>query len=167
MKSFLRFSGTALALCIGLTHAGPAFAEVRRVLLSIDGLNVREMESIRAFHIETWGVNFLAVCHVPPSWELKSEKFEDPEGYLDGVSDTHGEPLKRVTAMYLVDVWDYQPLPKGDPKTDYHPASFAGWVKVGKIQPFDARTLRKRTLKAGNFHLRDASRCPDPPQAQP
>lgn len=154
-------------LSVGLAHAAPASAEVRRVLLSIDGLSLLPMESIRAFHIETWGVEFVSVCHVPPSWELTSEKFEDPAGYLDGRSDTHGEPLKKMSAMYLVDVYEYQPLPKGDPKTEYHPASFAGWVEVGRIQPFDGGTRHKRTLKAGNFRLQSATRCPDqaPPQS--
>jgi hypothetical protein len=125
------------------------------------------MESIRAFHIETWGVEFLAVCHVPPSWELKAEKFEDSEGYFDGRSEAHGEPLQKMAGMYLVDVYDYQSQPKGGPKSDYHPASFAGWVVVGRVQPFDGGTRHKRTLKAANFRLRDAARCPVPPPAQP
>ncbi len=158
---------TAATVCIGFACAEPVSAETRRVLLSVDGLHLRPMESIRAFHIETWGVEFLAVCHVPPSWEITSEKFEDPAGYFDGRSDTHSEPLKSMSAMYLIDVYDYQPLPKGDPKKEYHPASLAGWVVVGRIQPFDGGTRHKRTLNAANFRLQDATRCPKPAPAQP
>ena len=150
-----------------MTLAFPASADVRRALLSVDGLGVPVAKSIRAFHIETWGVYLLAICHVPPSWELKSEKFENPEGYVAGRSDVHGEPLRQMTDMYLVDVYDYQPLPNGDPKGEYHPASFAGWIAVGRRQPFDAGRLQKRTLTAGNFRLRNAERCPDAPPAQP
>jgi hypothetical protein len=157
-----RLRWSALALCLELIQASPATSEIRRALLSVEGLKVGTTESIRAFHIETWGVEFLAVCHVPPSWALKSEKFEDPEGYFDGHSDTHGEPLRQITDMYLIDVYDYQPLREGDV-----PASFAGWVVVGRVQPFDGGTRRKQTLTANNFHLRDAPRCPDAPPAQP
>jgi hypothetical protein len=144
-----------------------AHAEVRRVLLSVDGLNLPATETIRAFHIETWGVEFLAVCHLPPSWELKSEKFEDPEGWLDGKADTHGESLGKLSDMYLVDVYDYQPMPRGNPKGDFHPASFAGWVQVGRVEPFDGGTRRKRPLKADHFRMRDAKTCPAPPPASP
>jgi hypothetical protein len=137
-------------------------------LLSVDGLGLKASQSIWAFHIETWGVEFLGVCYVPPSWQLKSEKFENPEGYLDGRSDTHGVALRRLPEMYLVDVYDYQPLPKGDPKAEYHPASFAGWVAVGRVQPFgEDGPHQKRKLTAGNFRLRDAAHCPNPPPAQP
>jgi hypothetical protein len=147
--------------------AAPAAAEVRRVLLTVDGLNLPANETIRAFHIETWGVEFLAVCHLPPSWELKSEKFEDPEGWLDGKADTHGEGLKKLSNMYLVDVYDYQPQPIGNPKGDYHPPSFAGWVEVGRVEPFDGGTRRKRKLRADQFRMRDAKTCPAPPPPQP
>ncbi len=161
----LRCAG--LAICVALAQAGPAAAEIRRVLLSVDGLNLPAMESIRAFHLDTWGVEFLAVCRVPPSWELKSEKFEDPAGYFEGRSEAHGEPFRRMSDMYLVDVYDYQPLPKGDPRGEYHPASFAGWVTVGLAQQFGGGARHKRVLKASNFRLRDASHCPDAPPAPP
>ena len=156
-----------LCFCVWFAGAGLAAAEARRVLLSVESLGLPTTESIRAFHIKTWGVEFLSVCHVPPSWELRSEKFENSEGYFDGRSDTHGDPLKQLSNMYLVDVYDYQPLPKGDPKTEYHPASFTGWVEVGRVRPFDGGVRQKHALKPSNFRLRDATRCPVPPAAQP
>ena len=144
-----------------------AYAEVRRALLSVDGLNLTATGTIRAFHIETWGVEFLAVCHLPLSWELKSEKFEDPEGLLEGEADIHGESLNKLSDMYLVDVYDFQPMPRGDPKGEFHPPSFGGWIQVGRVEAFDGRTRGKRTLKADNFRLRDAEACPTPPPASP
>ena len=135
--------------------------------MSVDGLDLPSTQTIRAFHIETWGVEFVAVCHLPPSWQLKSEKFEDSEGWLDGHADTGGESLKELSDMYLVDVYDYQPLPKGNLKGDYHPPSFAGWVEVGRVEPFDGGTRLKRNLKAGQFRMRDAENCPTPPPPQP
>lgn len=157
---------SAIALTCQLL-AFPAVAEVRRVLLTVDGLNIPTNQTIRAFHIETWGVEFLAICHLPPSWELKSEKFEDPEGWLDGKAGTHGEDMKKLSNMYLMDVYDYQAQPRGDPKGDYHPPSFAGWVELGRVEPFDGGTRRKRTLKADQFRMQDAKRCPVPPPPEP
>ncbi len=156
----------ALLAASQILAASPASAEVRRALVSVENLKLPADETIRAFHIETWGVEFVAVCHMPPSWELKSEKFEDPEGSLGGKADAHGEPLKRLTDFYLVDVYDYQPLPKGDPKGEYHPPSFTGWVEVGTAEPFDGAARRKRALTANNFRLRASQNCPValPPQ---
>jgi hypothetical protein len=151
----------AIALACQLL-ASPAIAEVRRVLLTVDGLNLPANQTIRAFHVETWGVGLVSVCHLPPSWELKTEKFEDPEGRLDGKADTHGEDLKSLSDMFLVDVYDYQPNREGSV-----PATFSGWVVVGRVEPFDGGTRRKRTLKAGQFRMRDAKNCPTPPSPQP
>jgi hypothetical protein len=162
---------TRIAIAIAIAVAGqifsvPAYAGVRRALLSVDGLGLSPREAITAFHIETWGVEFLAVCRLPKSWELKSEKFEDPEGWLDGEADTHGERLNRLSNMYLVDIYDYQPQPRGDPKSDYHPPSFAGWVRIGNVEASDGGAGRKRTLKASDFRLKDARNCPVPPAQQ-
>lgn len=146
----------------------PSFAAApRRVLLTVDGLNLPAGQTIRAFHIQTWGVEFLAVCRLPPSWRLSSEKFEDPEGRLDGKADTHGAALKSLSNTYLLDVYDYQPRPRGNANGDYHPASFAGWVDVGQVEPFDGGIRRKRTLKSDQFRMRDAQGCPAPPAPQP
>jgi len=155
-----------LALCLWIAGSRSGAAEVRRVLLSVQGLSIPATESIRSFHLKTWGVAFVSVCHVPPSWELKSEKFEDPEGYLDGRSDTYGEQLRQLSNMYLLDVYDYQPLAQRSPGIE-HPALFTGWVEIGRMQPFDAGTLHRRTLKASNFSMQNAQACPIAPPAQP
>jgi hypothetical protein len=146
--------------------ADPAGARVQRALLSVDNLNLRSNVGIRRFHIKTWGVEYLAVCHLPASWEIKSEKFQDPEGWLDGKSDTHGERLTGLQDMFLVDVYDYQPLPKGDPRGDYHPPSFAGWVQLGN-RADEVPNLGKLTLQPSHFHLRPARNCPAARPAKP
>jgi hypothetical protein len=156
----------ALLAASQILAAPPAPAEVRRALLSVQDLKLPAHATIRAFHIKTWGIEFVAVCRMPRSWELKSEKFEDPEGSLDGKADTHGEPLKRLTDFYLVDVYGYQPEPKGDPKGEYHPPSFAGWVEVGTAEPFGG-PQRRRALTANNFRLKDSRNCPVAPPPQP
>lgn len=165
LGAIARVGCVALVACMCVGGTKPASAEVRRVLVSVDELEVPSGKSVRGFRIETWGVEFLAVCKFPRSWELKSEKFQDSEGYLEGRADVHGEPLDRLTEMYLVDVYDYQALPRGDPKGDYHPASFGGWVEVGPL--FGEGDSRRHKLTAANFHLKDAQSCPASPPAKP
>lgn len=111
-------------------------------------------------------MEYIAVCRLPQSWEIKSEKFEDPEGWLDGKSDTHGARLTDLRDMYLVDVYDYQPEPKGNPKGDYHPPSFSGWVELG-TRGDEIPNLGKRALQPRNFQLRPARNCPVASPAQP
>jgi hypothetical protein len=144
--------------------ACPSFGQSSRALLSVEGLGLPENETIIAYNISTWGVAFLAVCKVPPSWEIKAEKYMDPEGMLHGRSDVHGEPLRELHQMFLVDVYSYQPLPKGDPKGEYHPASFSGWIEVGTQS---SEHGKRRTLRSTNFKLTPATRCPDPPAPEP
>jgi hypothetical protein len=89
----------------------------------------------------------------------------DPAGLLSGLSDPYHRTLTKLDQMFLVDVFSYQPLPRGDPKGEYHPASFAGWFEV-----FDGNgnILKKRlAFNASNFHLTPAPRCPDAPPAEP
>lgn len=142
----------------------PSFGQSSRMLLSVEGLGLPENETVISYSISTWGVAFLAVCKIPPSWEIKMQKYMDPEGMLAGRSDTHGKPLRELHQMFLVDVYSYQPLPRGNPKGEYHPASFSGWVEVG---PNPSEHGKRRRLDSDNFKLTPATRCPDPPAPEP
>ncbi|MGA3008887.1 MAG: hypothetical protein ABSD72_01370 [Terracidiphilus sp.] len=159
----IHFSATFLLMLLVGTNSG--FGQGQRALLTVDGLSIPAGGALAAFRIDTWGVIPLAVCKVPPLWEIKEERFLDSAGVLSGRSDQIHRTLTKLDQMFLVDVYSYQPLPKGDPKTEYHPASFAGWFEV-----FDGNgnVLRKRRVfHAGNFHLTAAPRCPDAPPAEP
>jgi hypothetical protein len=160
-----RLATIAAAVILVVIGAHPSPGQVQRALLTIDGLNIPAGGALAAFHVDTWGVVPLAVCGVPPQWEMKQEKFMDPEGFLSGRSDPYHRTLSKLDKLYLVDVYMYQPLPKGDPKGEYHPASFAGWYTV-----FDGTgEIKKRrwAFKPTNFHLIPAFRCPDAPPAEP
>jgi hypothetical protein len=142
-----------------------SYGQTQRALLTVDGLRIPPGGALSAFHIDTWGVTPLAVCQVPALWEIKEEKSLDSAALLSGQSDPYHRTLTKLDQLFLVDVYDYQPLPKGDPKGEYHPASFAGWFQVFGGS---GNVLRKRrTLHAGNFHLTPALRCPDAPPAEP
>ena len=162
MKRILLSAALLLILPSG---AKSSLGQAQRALLSVDGLSIPPGGALAAFHIDTWGVAPLAVCKVPALWDLRAEKFMDPAGLLSGRSDPYHRTLTKLDQLYLVDVYSYQPLPKGDPKGDYHPASFAGWFEV-----FDGNgdmIKKRRELRAGNFHLTPAERCPDAPPAEP
>ena len=131
-------------------------------MLSVDGLGVAADKSIYAYRIDTWGVEFVAVCVIPQDWEQKSEKFQDPAGYLSGRADNHGMPLRGLANMYLVDVYDYQPAGGVE-----HPASFAGWVRIGSRERFGDWHGPRVALRAKNFRLTDAKGCPAAPPAVP
>jgi hypothetical protein len=154
----------AVAVCLLFVGTHSSSGQAQRALLTVDGLSIPVGGALAAFHIDTWGVVPLAVCKVPPLWEIKEEMFLDPSALLSGSSDPH-RTLSELDQMFLVDVYNYQPLPKGNPKGEYHPASFAGWFKV-----FDGNgdiLKQRRALHAGNFHLTPAPRCPDAPPSRP
>lgn len=151
----------AASTCI----AQPSVAAVRRALLSIDGLTLPKDKAIYAYRIDTFGVEFLAVCSVPSGWELKSQKYENPGGYLSGQADLHASRL-RFTRMYLVDVYEHQAEAVREADAE-HPASFSGWVQIGSRQQFGDWQGHKVTLGPKNFRLTDATRCPDPPPPRP
>jgi hypothetical protein len=132
------------------------------VLLSIEGVQIPRGNAIFQYRIDTFGVEFLAVCNLPQSWEIQSEKFENPEGYFSGRADIHGEWLGALKEMYLVDVYDYQPVASHDV-----PASFSGWVEIGSRERFGNWHGKRMQLKASNFRLKDAQRCPLSPPPQP
>jgi hypothetical protein len=148
-----------------LLSSTAAFGQAQRALLSVDGRSIPDGGALASFHIDTWGVVPLAVCSVPPLWEFRTEKFMDSSALLSGRSDQYHRTLVKLDKLFLVDVHGYQPLPRGDPKGDYHPPSFVGWFTV-----FDGNgnVMKKRRLfQARDFHLTPAARCPDAPPAEP
>ena len=164
MLDMRRSAFSIAGLCL-LFSAGPALGQAQRALLSVDSRSVPNGGALAAFHIDTWGVIPLAVCSVPPLWEVRAERFLDLSALLSGRSDQYHRTLTKLDKLFLVDVYSYQPLPRGNPKGDYHPPSFAGWFTV-----FDENgdvIKKQRPFRARDFHLTPAARCPDAPPAEP
>src|SRR4051812_37344816 len=63
-----RATVTAIAAAPLLLFATPA--DARPYLLSIHGIALAPSESVQSFSLDTWGVAFRAVCHIPPDWEI-------------------------------------------------------------------------------------------------
>jgi hypothetical protein len=160
-----RFVLTAAGVGLLVVGTHSSYGQVQRALLTVDGLSIPAGGALATFRIDTWGVIPLAVCRVPPQWEIKEEKFMDSAGLLSGRSDPNHRTLTKLDQMFLVDVYSYQPLARANAKGEYYPASFSGWFNV-----FDGNgdiLKERRVLHAGNFHLNPALRCPDAPPSEP
>jgi hypothetical protein len=156
--------GTLLAA--GLM-AGSARAD-STALLSIQGVTVDDAHHLTEIVIKTWGVEVLAVCHIPPVSVVSVDFDLDPGGTLVWKARSwHGElersDLKELASLFLVRVAEYQKEPRGDPHGDYHPATFAGVATISRIE--DPPRARKVRLRWNNFVLTPAARCPDPAPA--
>ena len=107
MKRILLSAALLLILAFGTESS---LGQAQRALLSVDGLSIPAGGALAAFHIDTWGVTPLAVCKIPPLWDIRAEKFMDPAGLLSGRSDAYHQTLTELDRLYLVDVYSYQPL---------------------------------------------------------
>jgi hypothetical protein len=133
-------------------------------LLSIQGLSIEANELITEFQIETWGVQILAVCHIPPSWRVTAGNFVNPEGILSGEAGTVQASLRQsdldeLNSLVLVRLDQYQADPRGDPGGEYHPATFAGSIRMQTVGLNPAE--REVQLVPANFVRQSAARCPD------
>jgi hypothetical protein len=134
-------------------------------LLSITGIALDQGHHLTKLLVRTWGVEVLAVCHIPPVSKISVDFDIDPGGVLTWkASSWHGEldqsALETLSALFLVRVTDYQREPRGDPHGAYHPASFEGIATIAAVQqPLEERPL---PLTWRNFSLTPAGRCPDP-----
>jgi hypothetical protein len=145
------------------------------------GLSIAKNEYVDKFEIHTWGVELLAVCHLPtPGWRLTVGSDGTPNGILSGEGGIVGAAglnqsgLELLEGLFLIHVIEYQELPRYIPNessfrrrilnSEYHPATFAGSVHVGKYGR-DSKG-RKIPFLPSNFVRAPAARCPDPPEPE-
>jgi len=129
-------------------------------LLSIRRIPLRDRERIQEFSIQTWDVEFKAVCRIPAGWRIKAGGSATPNGELNGIGSQgatwfyHGSP-KELQSFVLVTL--YGPVQRaaiGTPDNGV-PATFRGTATIstdnGEV---------KRALNYRNITLTSASRCP-------
>lgn len=134
----------------------------RTYLLSIGQIPLRNGESIEAFSLETWGVEFRAVCSIPGGWRIKAGSSATPDGSLEG-EGSHGatwfataspRELQRLVLVAL-----HAPVQRADTGSPDNgtPATFKGTATIstddGNVQ---------RALSYRNIMLTPARRCPIP-----
>ena len=158
MRLFLFAIVSAFLIAAGAQAKGEIGQKTE--LLSIQGVSLPANWVVSNFRVKTWGVLPLATCHIPPAWRITAGKDSDPEGVLAGEGDTfgsllNGPELGKVT--FLVIVEEYQPLPRGNPKGEYHPATFSGTITIETFGDTKPRTIR---LTPANFVRVSAAGCP-------
>lgn len=148
-----------LPLALVTTGAAPV-DQPRTYLLSIKQIPLKNSESVEAFAVKTWGVEFKSVCSIPSGWRIRVGSSATPNGDLEGEGSqgatwfNTGNP-KELRNFVLVTL--YAPLQRaeiGSPDNGV-PATFKGTVTVstddGDVQ---------RTLSYRNITLIPARRCP-------
>lgn len=129
-------------------------------LLSIGRIPLRNTESITAFAIKTWGVQFRSICRIPSGWRIKAGSSATPNGVLEGNGSqgttwfNHGSPEElRAFVLIALDA-PVQRADIGSPSNGI-PATFKG---AATINTDDGDV--KRALSYRNVTLIPARRCP-------
>lgn len=133
----------------------------RSYLLSIGQIPLNDAESIEAFSINTWGVEFKSVCHIPGGWRIKAGSSATPNGELEGEGSQgatwfNQNSPKELQAFVLVTL--YAPVQQEDIGSPDNgtPATFKG---TATISTDDGEV--KRLLSYNNITLTPASGCPN------
>ena len=131
----------------------------RSYLLSIAEIPLKATESIEAFALKTWGVEFRSVCSIPGGWRIKAGSSATPNGELEGEGSqgatwfNKGSP-KELRGFVLVTL--YGPVQRADIDNGV-PATFKG---TATISTDDGNVRRPLTYR--NVILTPARRCPAP-----
>jgi hypothetical protein len=151
-----------LLFAIALAAASSAPADHPKTFLaSIEGIPLGPNESMDEFQVETWGVEFKAVCHIPGGWWIEAGGSATPEGSLKGRGSLGATWLNRKSLSELrnlVLLTLYAPVQREDIRDRTGdaiiPATFKGRASVygpkGRVIP----------LTYANVRLVPAQRCP-------
>lgn len=149
-----------LPLATLLIGASPA-DHPRSYLLSIGQMQLRDTESIEAFSLKTWGVEFRSVCSIPDGWRIEAGSSATPNGELEGKGSQgatwfNESSPKELQKFVLVTL--YAPVQRedaGSPDIGV-PATFKGAVTINTD---DGEVQRALTYK--NVTLTPARHCPN------
>ena len=131
-------------------------------LLSIGDIPLKDTQSIEAFSLDTWGVEFDSVCHIPGGWRIKAGSSATPNGELSGEGSQGAtwfdtESPKELRNFVLVTLYDR--VQRNDVRSadgnGLVPATFKG---NATIETDDGDLKLALTYK--NVTLVPARRCP-------
>jgi hypothetical protein len=74
----------SLLVALALVAASPAPPERDVTYLLSVSIPLRDRERLYKFSFDTWGVEFLAVCHIPQGWVIKAGNGPTFDGVLNG-----------------------------------------------------------------------------------
>ncbi|NKJ03033.1 hypothetical protein FHW92_005144 [Novosphingobium sp. SG707] len=163
MADYLSMKSLFPLLLLAPTPASAA-NHPRTYLLSVIGLPVKDTQSVKAFSIETWGVEFISVCRIPGGWRIKAGRSASPNGELSGEGSQGATWLnqsnpKELRAFVLVTL--NAPIQRADIRTSdaggkgLIPATFKGYAT---LETDDGD--RRFPLTYRNVMLTPASTCP-------
>jgi len=154
-------SASALLLCATATSAEPA---ERTYVLSLQGIDLGPDEYVSAFALDSWGVRFRAVCHIPPGWYIKAGGTASFDGGLQG-EGTHSvtflgkSRLHELEGLALIALDGPVRPHRTEAAITFTPPTFDGTITVERVAETPTRP-RKMPLKFANFRLVPAMRCP-------
>jgi hypothetical protein len=150
-----------LLLPLALVTMGAAPVDhPRTYLLSIGRIPLNHTESIEAFSIKTWGVEFKSVCSIPSGWRIRAGSSATSDGDLQGEGSQGATWFNTASPKELrnfVLVALYAPVQHADIGSSDNgvPATFKGTATVST-----GNGNVKRTLSYRNIALVPARRCP-------
>ena len=157
----VRAAKALLPLALLATGAAPA-DHPQTYLLSIGGIALKDTESIKAFSIDTWGVEFNSVCRIPRGWRIKAGSSATPNGELSGEGSqgatwfNEGSPKDLHSFVLITLVAPVQQADIGLPDgSSLIPATFKGY---GTLETDDGD--RRVPLTYLNVTLTPARSCP-------
>lgn len=132
----------------------------RSYLLSIGRVPLKDTESIEAFSIKTWGVEFISVCRIPGGWRIRAGSSATPNGEVEGegsqgITWFNQSSPKELQGFVLVTLdGPVQREDIGSPENSVL-ASFKGSATISTDDGDVQRALTYR-----NITLTPARRCP-------
>jgi len=143
-----------------LTISAAPVDHPRTYLLSIGRIPLKDTESIEAFSLKTWGVEFRSVCSIPGGWRIKAGSSATPNGDLEGEGSqgatwfNNRSPRELHNFVFVTLNAPVQRADTGSPGNGV-PATFKGAATIstddGEVQ---------RALSYRNITLIPARRCP-------
>jgi len=151
----------ALALLMLMAVQGSPLDHPRTYLASVVDIPLKPDERIESFSIETWGVSFEAVCHIPSGWRIRAGSSATPDGILEGDGGegatwfSQGSP-KALNRFVLISLTG--PVQKTLEETGDGgiPATFSGYATISTEDDGEVKV----PLGWQNIRLTAASRCP-------
>lgn len=143
-----------------LTFSAAQVDHPRTFLLSIGRIPLKDAESIEAFSIRTWGVEFRSVCSIPDGWRIRAGSSATPNGDLEGEGSqgatwfNNGSPSELHNFVLVTLYAPVQRADIGSPDNGV-PATFKGTATIST----DNGDV-KHALSYRNISLTPARRCP-------
>jgi hypothetical protein len=141
--------------------AAPPREEPKTFLASLT-VPLRKGERLSGFRIDTWGVEFLALCRFPSGWIMRAGRSATPDGVFEGngtLGATFLDSDSELRNLALIRLSGPVQLEAIVERNGQIPATFAG---NALLDTPDEDEPRRAKLTYANLLLRPADRCPSP-----